>query len=628
MISGHQYLKYALCLLTSFSTAQLFAQWNVVTEDLIDSAYWASAIEIADDGSIWCLAVGESGTKEMSLPKIYRSTDLGKTWTSYTIEGVNHLTAVDISPIDSITAYAASDTAGLYKTLDGGRSWNKVKSLPHGCKFVHFFDDQNGWVFNPVTIYDSYRDSNMIMQMALTSDGGSSWTLLGGADWKQPEGTSLPALKHRDWAGYWLGRFYDVNDHEIAFGMVDGSYWISRDMGYNWERRSTPLVEMGLAINALAIKDSSTIMVSGQLKTRSLVNFIGRVLGSSPHVFTTMDGGISWIQSRPPTSVNSLNHIPGSDSAFVITSLKAWPGNGVGTSITHNLGKTWEQIDNQRVSVVFFHDKGLTYAAGVRADFAHTANGQIFKWTNDLIEARKSKPIPYLAIFGSLVVLLIVIVIVLHRRKTKRIQMSNKLAELQLSARKANIDNTFIFDSLAAIKKMINENAKAKANNYLAQFAKLTRGVLHASSVSVISLEEDVELLRNYLSLEEMRYGDTLNYNIDIDERVDTFDTLVPAMVIQSIVEDALRGRHNPKSGVSSLHIRYLLEEQQLKIEVRDTYLSNENPKATRIRRAGIGQIEKRLKVMNVQAELQTEQITTHDGDIIGSVTKVTINMN
>lgn len=627
MITSYRYLKYFMCLLTMLSVQQLHAQWKVVTEGLIDSAYFASAMEVADDGSIWCLATGDWGIREIISPKIYKSTDQGKSWTSHTIEGVNHPVAMDISPIDSSTAYVAYDTAGLYKTEDGGRSWNKVKSLPHGCNFVHFFDPQNGWVLNPVTMYNCYKDSMMIMQMAVTSDGGTSWVLLGGTDWKQPAGTSLPAQKYRDWAGAWMGRFYDATDHEIAFGMMDGSYWYSGDRGYNWTRRYTPLADRGISMNALAIKDSSTIMVSGQLNAKRIVKFLAPHRGSSPYVFTTTDGGISWTPSRPPTSANSLNYFPGSDSTFIITSVKNWPGNGLGTSITYNLGKTWEVIDNRRISEVCFHDNGLNFAAGMHVGFGHIANGQMFKWTNELVDARKSKPIPYPAIFGSLAVL-IFIIIVLHRRKTKRIEMSNKLTELQLSARKANIDNTFIFDSLAAIKKMINANAKAQANTYLTQFAKLTRGILHASSKPVISLEEDVELLRNYLSLEKLRYGDTLNYNIDIDERVDTFDTLVPAMVIQSIVEDALRDRHNTGSGVTSLNIRYFREGQHLKIEVRDACLSNGDSKATRITRAGIGKIEERLKVMNVHAELQTEQLLTDDGDFNGTLTTVTINMN
>ena len=221
-----------------------------------------------------------------------------------------------------------------------------------------------------------------------------------------------------------------------------------------------------------------------------------------------------------------------------------------------------------------------------------------------------------------------------RKKKSNKNEIAEQISQLEQSAKKAQIDPEFIFNCLNSIQELINNNDKKRANTYLAGFVKLTRGVLRASSESTIPLEDDLELLKNYLSLEELRFAHRLKYSIDIDEHVDTFDTMVPSMVVQSIVEHAIREGFTKNSESGAIHVKYQVSGDQLKITVEDDFKgrykeSKESSQETQqLTVAGIGHIRDRLALVESHSEMRVERMQNADGEITGTKTTVDITLN
>ncbi len=126
-------------------------------------------------------------------------------------------------------------------------------------------------------------------------------------------------------------------------------------------------------------------------------------------------------------------------------------------------------------------------------------------------------------------------------KKQKEIAFINQqLAEAQLSALQTQMNPHFIFNSLNGIKGMILENEQLKASRYLTRFAQMIRITLNQSKEVFTTLYENLEHLESYLVMEKLRFDDSFTYQVIVDEWIDKEETLVPTLMIQPLVENAI----------------------------------------------------------------------------------------
>ncbi len=146
-------------------------------------------------------------------------------------------------------------------------------------------------------------------------------------------------------------------------------------------------------------------------------------------------------------------------------------------------------------------------------------------------------------IFGGLVLLF-------FRFRLKRINEANEKEKLEFKSRllsleqqsmNASMNRHFVFNSLNSIQYFINTQDRISANKYLTNFAKLIRKNLDTATVdgNMITLEEELERLELYLSLESMRFKDRFDYEISA-KGVETDSILIPAMILQPFVENSI----------------------------------------------------------------------------------------
>lgn len=128
-----------------------------------------------------------------------------------------------------------------------------------------------------------------------------------------------------------------------------------------------------------------------------------------------------------------------------------------------------------------------------------------------------------------------------QKKVIEKITTEKKLAELEMQALKAQINPHFVFNCLNSIKGFIYEKNYEQADKYLDKFSELLRSTMDNADASIISLEEEIKYLDNYLQLEKLRFGDKFEYSIQTAPGLDKTKAFVPAMLLQPYVENAIR---------------------------------------------------------------------------------------
>ena len=157
-------------------------------------------------------------------------------------------------------------------------------------------------------------------------------------------------------------------------------------------------------------------------------------------------------------------------------------------------------------------------------------------------------------LLGSIVLILIFMAFIL--RAWYSIRRKNKKIALQSLRREMNPH--FIFNSLNSVNQFIARNDELAANKYLSSYSRLMRNTLENSNKDFTPLTTELEQLKEYLELEHMRFQDKFTYQIRIDESLDMEAILIPNMLIQPQLENAIwHGlRYKENSGLLTLTIR------------------------------------------------------------------------
>jgi LytS/YehU family sensor histidine kinase len=137
-----------------------------------------------------------------------------------------------------------------------------------------------------------------------------------------------------------------------------------------------------------------------------------------------------------------------------------------------------------------------------------------------------------------------VIYFIYHYNRKIRLQELNNLRlqatvkELELKTIKAHINPHFIFNALNGIRALVDENPQ-RARTAVTQLSNILRSSMQTEKLETVSLETELNIVKDYLELETMRFEDRLRVEYDIDE--DTLDQPVPPMMLQTLVENAIK---------------------------------------------------------------------------------------
>jgi hypothetical protein len=139
-------------------------------------------------------------------------------------------------------------------------------------------------------------------------------------------------------------------------------------------------------------------------------------------------------------------------------------------------------------------------------------------------------------LLGSSALLLVFLIAI--SRALRAIRVKNKKIALQSLRREMNPH--FVFNSLNSLNQFIAQHNELEANKYLSAYSHLMRGIMEHSNKDFVALSDELDMLKQYLALERLRFPDKLDYEIQIAEDIDPDQEQIPNMMIQPHLENAV----------------------------------------------------------------------------------------
>ncbi|MGB6152374.1 MAG: tetratricopeptide repeat protein [Pricia sp.] len=178
---------------------------------------------------------------------------------------------------------------------------------------------------------------------------------------------------------------------------------------------------------------------------------------------------------------------------------------------------------------------------------------QLLAQENEMYQMELRTTRTTLLISGIALALLAGIFYILYRQY--QLKNEKKVLTLEQSMLRSQMNPHFLFNSLNSIKLYIINNEQKNAVHYLNKFSKLVRKILESSSIREIPLAEELETVELYMTIENIRFSDEINFNIHIDEQIDTHTIRVPSLILQPFLENALWHGLSSKEGAKNITI-------------------------------------------------------------------------
>ena len=218
------------------------------------------------------------------------------------------------------------------------------------------------------------------------------------------------------------------------------------------------------------------------------------------------------------------------------------------------------------------------------------------------------------------IVLMLFILYLLYRVRIRQIRqkadIDKVMAQTEMKALHAQMNPHFIFNCLNSIREMILNNENKQASHYLNKFAQLIRITLDQSSKPFVSLENTIDYLQRYIEMEKIRTSN-FTHTIEIDEDLTQNDIVLPPMLIQPFIENAIwHGAASPGQPMK-IDIRFEKEQQQLLCIIDDNGIGIERSLKNKDAQlghdpVGIDNIKQRIRVLNDKYNMQST-ITIED---------------
>ena len=148
----------------------------------------------------------------------------------------------------------------------------------------------------------------------------------------------------------------------------------------------------------------------------------------------------------------------------------------------------------------------------------------------------------------------------LQRNKNSKLKLEREKLRLEQKMLRTQMNPHFVFNALTAIQNTLLDDDPLKSSTYLSRFAKLVRQNFEFVNKKFISLEEDLDALKNYIETQQLRFENKFDYKITVQDTVDTSFIQIPPMLLQPFIENAIEHGLKPKKAKGLLQI-YISEK-------------------------------------------------------------------
>lgn len=198
-----------------------------------------------------------------------------------------------------------------------------------------------------------------------------------------------------------------------------------------------------------------------------------------------------------------------------------------------------------------------------------------------------------------------------QKTRLELITTTEKNTSMRLIELKRQMNPHFIFNALNSVLERILSDKKEQAADFLIRFSKLIRNTLHYSDQVFIPLAEEIAFIENYLSLEQMRLGNSFFYTIDIADSIHADDFEFPSFILQPFIENAIWHGLMPKDGNKVIQLAIYHENRTLHVTITDNGIGRAASARTKETEShtskGISLVHERLSLIQLTYKLKTE---------------------
>jgi sensor histidine kinase YesM len=211
-----------------------------------------------------------------------------------------------------------------------------------------------------------------------------------------------------------------------------------------------------------------------------------------------------------------------------------------------------------------------------------------------------------------------------------KLAFEQKLAEMEMTALRAQMNPHFIFNCLNSIKLYTTDNEAEKASAYLTKFSRLIRLVLENSRSEKVTLKNELDALELYLEMEAMRFKEKLRFGIEVPPELDIETIEIPPMLLQPYAENAIwHGLMQKKEG-GSVHVKVVQKHPDcLQVTITDDGIGRTKAAALKSKSAttnksfGMKVTNERIALINqlyqTNTKVQVHDLTDAEGKAAGT---------
>ena len=228
--------------------------------------------------------------------------------------------------------------------------------------------------------------------------------------------------------------------------------------------------------------------------------------------------------------------------------------------------------------------------------------------------------IQQMVFIAIMLVLILISLIMMYKYKSKKQKISRleKEADLKQVILRTQMNPHFLFNGLSVIQGYIFDNNKAASSQFLANFSKLMRLILENSSKDFIPLKVELEIIKRYLEVQQMRFEERFEYEIISDSTISKNSIEIPPMMMQPFLENAIEHGQLQNEANGKITIRYVLQKNLIIFTIEDNGIGilkaipkkhkNHKSMAITITKERIALINKK---MNTQGRLTIEDLSS-----------------
>ncbi len=203
-------------------------------------------------------------------------------------------------------------------------------------------------------------------------------------------------------------------------------------------------------------------------------------------------------------------------------------------------------------------------------------------------------------------------------RQSKEFEMQKSMIqkrfeETKMEALLAQMNPHFIFNAMNSIQNYIMDNDVDNASIFLGDFAKLIRLNLDHCTKPTILLVEEIEYLSSYIRVENTRFSNRINVNIEVDPSIDVYDIEIPTMVLQTFVENVFVHAFPPSVAAPRLSVSFkLVSEDILQCKIEDNGIGFSSKSGDPLHESkGVNLVKERLALLGHKIDNAVEIIST-----------------